>query len=49
MIASANLSTLKDQTMALSIYLHSFCAVISILGLICCLFCIAVWKLLKSD
>ncbi|RDU60852.1 MFS transporter [Helicobacter sp. MIT 14-3879] len=47
-IASANLAMLEDKTMGLLVYLHSFCAVIAILGVICCFFCVAIWRLLKD-
>lgn len=46
--ASANLAMLEDKAMGLSVYLHSFCAVIGVLGVICCFFCVAIWRLLKE-
>ena len=46
MIASANLAELGNE--ALSIYLHSFCIAIVILGIMCCASCVAVWRLLRA-
>ncbi|WP_181804745.1 hypothetical protein [Helicobacter mustelae] len=47
-IASANLAMLEDREMGLFVYLHSFCAVIGVLGGICCFFCVAIGRLLKE-
>ncbi|TQR23065.1 hypothetical protein [Campylobacter sp. MIT 97-5078] len=47
-IASANLAGLSHQEAALSIYLHSFCTTVSILGMMCCVSCVAIWRLLRG-